>query len=112
MTFAFAKETRIGAFNTARTSQVCGSAKALDARPPADTPYGNLPTPTHPSPPALYFPHKKVLHHVGETWICFIRIMVQDPFDDQLDIRVIHDREEVRPAAMYTHLFRRRQLVW
>ncbi len=48
-------------------------------------------------PPAPAVPFSgKVLNHVGETWICFIRIMVKDPFDDQLDIRVIHDREEVR----------------
>ncbi|CAM9852670.1 unnamed protein product, partial [Ectocarpus fasciculatus] len=37
----------------------------------------------------------EVSSHAGETWICFIRIMVQDPFDDQLDVRIIHDREEI-----------------
>ncbi|CAN0049584.1 unnamed protein product, partial [Ectocarpus sp. 4 AP-2014] len=37
----------------------------------------------------------EVSSHARETWICFIRIMVQDPFDDQLDVRIIHDREEI-----------------
>ncbi|CAB1107305.1 unnamed protein product [Ectocarpus sp. CCAP 1310/34] len=37
----------------------------------------------------------KVSSRAGETWICFIRIMVQDPFDNQLDVRIIHDREEI-----------------
>lgn len=50
-------------------------------------------------PPRPSLLPQKVLHHVGETWICFIRIMVRDPFDDQLDIRVIHDREEVSLAV-------------
>lgn len=54
----------------------------------------SLRTPICPSFHDVPFPNK-VLNHVGETWICFIRIMVKDPFDDQLDIRVIHDREEV-----------------
>lgn len=58
--------------------------------------------PIHFPPPHTYDMYAlcyKVLNHVGETWICFIRIMVQDPFDDQLDIRIIHDREEVKDAA-------------
>lgn len=62
---------------------------AVFCSPPRPEQHANVP----PSPAVAFL--VKVLNHVGETWICFIRIMVKDPFDDQLDIRVIHDREEV-----------------
>lgn len=55
--------------------------------------------------PTLSLSLQKVLNHAAETWICFIRIMVQDPFDNQLDIRVIHDREEVGPAVLLSRCY-------
>lgn len=45
---------------------------------------------------------RKVLNHAGEGRICFIRIAAKDPLDDKLELTVIHAREEVRYAAMYT----------
>ena len=37
----------------------------------------------------------QVVGNAGETWICFIRVTAKDPFDDQFDVRIIHDRMEV-----------------
>ena len=41
---------------------------------------------------------------MGQTWTCFIRIMTKDPFDDQLDIRIIHDRAEVSAPEIFVRL--------